>query len=135
MTDDSWLKPMDDRIAQLREETARIRKTISKYTKLQLMLAEGMGCEPSDPQVAAAIEKTAEWFEIVLETMGLQPSAIPALVRWQGVQGELLYPDVSEEVNDVRFKECLNAINNLKPGDITELMGEAFMEEFRRVSQ
>jgi hypothetical protein len=83
MTDYSWLKPMDDRIAQLREETARIRKTVSKYTKLQLMLAEGMGCEPSDPQVAAAIEKTAEWFEIVLETMGLQPAAIPALVRWQ----------------------------------------------------
>jgi hypothetical protein len=88
MTDDSWLKPMDDRIAYLREETARIRKplvrkTMSKYTKLQLMLAEGMGCEPGDPRVAAAIEKTAEWFEIVLETMGLQPSAIPALVRWQ----------------------------------------------------
>jgi hypothetical protein len=56
---------------------------MSKYTKLQLMLAEGMQCEPEDPKVAAAIEKTAEWFEIVLETMGLQPSAIPALVRWQ----------------------------------------------------
>ena len=42
---------------------------------------------------------------------------------------------ISEEENEVRFKECLKAINNLKPGDITELMGEAFMEEFRRVSQ
>jgi hypothetical protein len=42
---------------------------------------------------------------------------------------------ISEEENEVRFKECLRAINNLKPGDITELMGEAFMEEFRRVSQ
>ena len=95
MTDDSWLKPMDDRIAELRATTARIRedvarirkpfvrKTMSKHTKLQQMLAEGMGCEPNDPKVAAAIEKTAEWFEIVLETMGLQPSAIPALVRWQ----------------------------------------------------
>lgn len=86
---------MDDRIAYLRETTARVRDNIarlrktqsqrqmSKYTKLQQMLAEGMGCEPGDPQVAAAIEKTAEWFEIVLETMGLQPTAIPALVRWQ----------------------------------------------------
>jgi hypothetical protein len=113
---------------------------MSKYTKLQLMLAEGMGCKPGDPQVAAAIEKTAEWFEIVLETMGLQPSAIPALVRWQVEQGKLLYPDdeeeeISEEENDVRFKECLKAINNLKSGEITELMGEAFMEEFRRASQ
>ncbi len=42
---------------------------------------------------------------------------------------------ISKEENEVRFKECLKAINNLKPGDITELMGEAFMEEFRRVSQ
>ena len=42
---------------------------------------------------------------------------------------------ISEEENEVRFKECLKAINNLKSGEITELMGEAFMEEFRRVSQ
>ncbi len=56
---------------------------MSKYTKLQTMLAESMECDPGDPKVAATIEKTAEWFEIVLETMGLQPSAIPALVRWQ----------------------------------------------------
>jgi hypothetical protein len=116
---------------------------MSKYTKLQLMIAEGMECEPGDPKVAAAIEKTAEWFELVLETMGLQPTAIPALVRWQGVQGDLLYPDyeeeeeeeISEEENEVRFKECLRVIDNLKSGEITELMGEAFMEEFRRVSQ
>lgn len=42
---------------------------------------------------------------------------------------------ISEEENEVRFKECLKAINNLKPGDIAELMGEASMEEFRRVSK
>jgi len=42
---------------------------------------------------------------------------------------------ISEEENEVRFKECLKAINDLKPGEITELMGEAFMEEFRRVSR
>ena len=42
---------------------------------------------------------------------------------------------ISEEENEVRFKECLKAINNLKSGEITELMGEAFMEEFRRASQ
>jgi hypothetical protein len=35
MTDDSWLKPMDDRIAQLREETARIRKTMKTKTDTQ----------------------------------------------------------------------------------------------------
>jgi hypothetical protein len=42
---------------------------------------------------------------------------------------------VSEEENDRRFRECMEWINNLQPGDITKLMGEAFMEEFRKVSQ
>jgi hypothetical protein len=112
---------------------------MSKYTKLQQMLAEGMGCKPSDPEVAAAIEKTAEWFELVLDTMGLQPTAIPALVRWQhwhSVMSEECEEDeVNEEENDRRFKECMETIDNLKPGELTELMGTDFMEEFRRVSQ
>jgi hypothetical protein len=47
----------------------------------------------------------------------------------------LNYEEISEEENEMRFKECLKAINNLKSGEITELMGEAFMEEFRRISQ
>ena len=102
-----------------------------------------MECEPSDPQVAAAIEKTAEWFEIVLETMGLQPTAIPALVRWQhwhSVMCEECEEDdeedsISEEENDRRFKKCMEIIDNLKPGEITELMGTEFMEEFRRVAK
>jgi hypothetical protein len=42
---------------------------------------------------------------------------------------------ISEEENERRFEECMEWINNLEPGDITEVMGEAFMEEFRRVSQ
>jgi hypothetical protein len=42
---------------------------------------------------------------------------------------------ISEEENDKRFRECVDIINNLKPGEIEELMGPEFMEEFRRVSQ
>jgi len=42
---------------------------------------------------------------------------------------------ISEEENEVRFKACMEAISDLKHGEITELMGEAFMEEFKRVSQ
>ena len=42
---------------------------------------------------------------------------------------------ISEEENERRFKECMNWINNLKPGEIREIMGREFMEEFRRVSQ
>jgi len=45
------------------------------------------------------------------------------------------HEQISEEENEVRFKACMEAIGNLKPGEITEMMGEAFMEEFKRVSQ
>ena len=42
---------------------------------------------------------------------------------------------ISEEENERRLRECLGWLDNLKPGELTELMGEDFMEEFRRVSQ
>jgi hypothetical protein len=42
---------------------------------------------------------------------------------------------ITEEENERRFKECMKLINNLQPGDLTKLMGEEFMEEFKRVSQ
>jgi hypothetical protein len=45
------------------------------------------------------------------------------------------HEQISEEENEVRFKACMGAISDLKHGEITELMGEAFMEEFKRVSQ
>jgi hypothetical protein len=47
----------------------------------------------------------------------------------------LTQEQISEKENERRFQECMKGINNLQPGDITKLMGEAFMEEFRRVSQ
>ena len=105
MTDYSWLKPMDDRIACLRATTARIRedaarirkpftrKTMSKYTKLQIMVGEALDYAPDSPKVTAAVEAMADWFDILLENMGIQPSAIPALLRWQVLQGELLEGD------------------------------------------
>lgn len=42
---------------------------------------------------------------------------------------------ISEEENERRFKECMEMISNLKPGEIEEMMGREFTEEFRRVSQ
>jgi hypothetical protein len=42
---------------------------------------------------------------------------------------------ITEEENERRFKKCMELINNLQPGDLTKLMGEEFMEEFKRVSQ
>ncbi len=32
---------------------------------------------------AVAIDATAKWFEEVIELIGVQPSAIPALLHWQ----------------------------------------------------
>jgi hypothetical protein len=43
--------------------------------------------------------------------------------------------DKAEQENERRFKECMKLINNLKPGEIEELMGPEFMKEFRSVSQ
>ena len=42
---------------------------------------------------------------------------------------------ISEEENERRFREYMKMLTNSQPGDITKLMGEEFMEEFRRVSQ
>ena len=47
----------------------------------------------------------------------------------------LTQEQISEEENERRFKECMELIRNLKPGEIEEIMGPDFMEEFRRVSQ
>lgn len=56
---------------------------MKKYTKLQEMLAEALNRNPEDQIVTDAIEATALWFECVLDEMGILPSAIPALLRWQ----------------------------------------------------
>lgn len=56
---------------------------MSNHTKLQQMIGEALDYAPDSPKVSAVIEAVAEWFEIVGENMGIQPSSIPALVRWQ----------------------------------------------------
>lgn len=56
---------------------------MGNHTKLQIMIGEALDYAPDSPKVSAVIEATAEWFELVMENIGLQPSAIPALVRWQ----------------------------------------------------
>ena len=50
-------------------------------------------------------------------------------ITWQGK------PFDDKDENDIRFKKCMEIINSLKPGDLTELMGEEFMEEFKRVAR
>jgi hypothetical protein len=38
----------------------------------------------------AVIDTTADWFEDVLTNIGITPSAIPTLLRWQAHQHEYL---------------------------------------------
>jgi hypothetical protein len=58
-----------------------------------------------------------------------------AAAEWGYQQSKVKKEEISEEENDSRFKECMKVIKNLKSGELTELMGEEFMEEFKRVSQ
>jgi hypothetical protein len=61
---------------------------MSKYTKLQTMLARTLDTGPEDKEISAVIDCVATWFEIVSENVGIQPSSIPTLLRWQYLQGE-----------------------------------------------
>lgn len=44
----------------------------------------------TEAEAQAAIHAVADWFDELLETMGVMPSAIPALLRWQANQHD--YP-------------------------------------------
>ena len=63
---------------------------MSKHTKLQIMLGEALRCDPDDEKMFLVLETMASWFEYVGENIGIMPSAIPALLRWQHLQGELI---------------------------------------------
>jgi len=44
-------------------------------------------------EAQAVIDATADWFEEVLDQIGIQPSCIPTLLRWQAHQHEYLNND------------------------------------------
>lgn len=76
-------------------------------TKLQEMIGETICREPNSSYVAEVIETMAEWFDLVLEDMGIEPSSIPALLRWQ--YHETDWPELGETV--------LPPDNTLEPED------------------
>jgi hypothetical protein len=119
---------MDDRIACLQEETARIRKIMSEDT-----LAPNGDFLKNHPEVTRVEVITDDGREFV--RYGCHNVQVSLQDDGRTIKVFLKQEQISEEENEVRFKECLKAINNLKQGEITELMGEAFMEEFRRISQ
>ena len=70
---------------------------MSKFTKLQEMIGETICQKPNSSYVAEVIETMAEWFDLVLEDMGIEPSSIPALLRWQ--YHETKWPEFGETVS------------------------------------
>lgn len=64
-------------------------------TKLLRMVEEALDRSPPDSERQAqyAIDAVAEWFDDLLDVMGVQPSAVPTLLRWQAHQHEYLGDD------------------------------------------
>lgn len=65
---------------------------MANRTKLLTMVTESLDTAPpdSEAEAQAAIYAVAEWFDELLETMGVLPSSIPTLLRWQANQHEVL---------------------------------------------
>jgi hypothetical protein len=67
-------------------------------TKLLKMIENALETAPpnEETQAQAVIDATADWFEEVLQSMGIIPSAIPTLLRWQAHQHEYLRDSYDE---------------------------------------
>jgi len=61
---------------------------MSQFTKLQEMLGEALEKEPGSAEVVEVIDTMAEWFELLLEDIGIEPASIPSLLRWQYLHSE-----------------------------------------------
>ena len=62
-------------------------------TKLLKMIENALQTAPPNEEAEAVIDATADWFEEVLQSMGITPSCIPTLLRWQAHQHEYLNND------------------------------------------
>ena len=66
--------------------------TSTDKTKLLKMVESALETAPpnEEAEAQAVIDATADWFEEVLQSMGIQPSSIPTLLRWQAHQHEYM---------------------------------------------
>jgi hypothetical protein len=64
-------------------------------TKLLKMVEDAINRSPDDEEIMArfVIDATADWFEEVLDQIGITPSCIPTLLRYQSHQHEYLNDD------------------------------------------
>ena len=68
-------------------------------TKLLRMIEDTVCNSPDNSRIIAQniIEVTADWFEEVIQQIGVQPSSIPTLLRWQAHHHEYV-DDTYDEV-------------------------------------
>ena len=64
-------------------------------TKLLKMIENALETAPPNEvaEAQAVIDATADWFEEVLDQIGITPSSIPTLLRWQAHQNEYIDSD------------------------------------------
>ena len=64
-------------------------------TKLLRMVEDAINRSPDDPEIMSqnVVDSVADWFEEVLQSIGITPSAIPTLLRWQAHQHEYMSDD------------------------------------------
>ena len=67
-------------------------------TKLLRMVEDAINRSPDDPEIMSqnVVDSVADWFEEVLNQIGIQPSCIPTLLRWQAHQHEFIDPDLKD---------------------------------------
>ena len=83
--------------------------------------------------IASALRAAADQVEQKWQGLGHEAcQEIRAIAAELEAQTE---PQISEEENERRFREALRIIQNTTSEELTELMGEEFLEEFRRVSR
>ena len=68
---------------------------MTKKTKLLQMAEDAINRSPDDEEIMAqfVVDSVADWFEEVLQSMGITPSTIPTLLRYQAHQHEYLNDD------------------------------------------
>ena len=66
--------------------------SMTDKTKLLRMVEDAINRSPDDPEIMSqnVVDSVADWFEEVLDQIGIQPSCIPTLLRWQAHQHEFI---------------------------------------------
>lgn len=72
---------------------------MANRTKLLTMVTESLDTAPpdSEAEAQAAIYAVADWFDELLLVMGVTPSSIPCLLRWQANQHDYLAEDSEDD--------------------------------------